>query len=198
MHAGSFHVSIIHRTPTWTTVSLTCVRDHSEMHACVYVHTGVGHTDRESAQHLWPRKTLTNLSCAPDSDRVRTSGLWIWSLMLYQLTLIEPLRHPDFHDTSETIQINHKNVTLVIFGTWLNNQLKKFMTLVSIKINMELSLAHIWKVKGSHSDRYPFSGFLSIVFSSSLLCFLLPFWQRDCLNINSEHDEHMTWTKGCS
>ena len=34
VYAGSFRVSVIHRTPTWTTGSLTCVRDHS--HTCVY------------------------------------------------------------------------------------------------------------------------------------------------------------------
>ena len=35
MRAGSFsRVSVIHRTLTWTTGSLTCVRDHSC--ACVY------------------------------------------------------------------------------------------------------------------------------------------------------------------
>ena len=29
VHDGSFRVSVIHRTETWTTGSLTCVRDHS-------------------------------------------------------------------------------------------------------------------------------------------------------------------------
>ena len=33
-HAGSFRVSTIHRTLTWTTGSLTCVREHA--YACVY------------------------------------------------------------------------------------------------------------------------------------------------------------------
>ena len=40
VHAGSFPVSVIHRTVTWTTGSLTSMRDHS--FACVYIHTGVG------------------------------------------------------------------------------------------------------------------------------------------------------------
>ena len=35
VHAGSFHVSIIHQTLTWTTGSLSCVHDHSC--ACLYV-----------------------------------------------------------------------------------------------------------------------------------------------------------------
>ena len=48
VHARSFRVSVIHRTLTRTTGSLTCVRDHSYtvgMHA----HGVVGHTDSESA-----------------------------------------------------------------------------------------------------------------------------------------------------
>ena len=49
VHAGSFHVSIIHRTLTWTTLSLTCLRD--PYYACVYA-PGVGHTDSESAEHF--------------------------------------------------------------------------------------------------------------------------------------------------
>ena len=46
INAGSFRVSVIHRTLTRTTGSLTCVRNQS--YACVYIHTGVGHTDNES------------------------------------------------------------------------------------------------------------------------------------------------------
>ena len=34
VHAGSFHVSKIHRTLTWTTGSLTCLCGHS--YACIY------------------------------------------------------------------------------------------------------------------------------------------------------------------
>ena len=56
VHAGSFRISIIHRIPTWTTGSLTCVCDYL---LCVRIHTGVGHTDSESAQHFWLEKTLT-------------------------------------------------------------------------------------------------------------------------------------------
>ena len=85
VHAGSFRVSVIHRNPpnydmdfrifnvrTWS--FFLCVRRP--------LHTGVGHTD-ESA-HFWLRKTLTNLSCAPDG--VGTSGLWISSPTIYQLS----------------------------------------------------------------------------------------------------------------
>ena len=34
VHAGPFRISVIHWTLTWTTGSLTCIRDHS--YACVY------------------------------------------------------------------------------------------------------------------------------------------------------------------
>ena len=70
VHAGSFRVSVIHRTLTWTTVSLTCVRDHA------YPHRGWLGTDSESAQHFWLGKTLRNVSCAPNADRARTLSLF--------------------------------------------------------------------------------------------------------------------------
>ena len=41
MDAGSFCVSIIHQTLTWTTGSLTYVHDRS--YACVYTHKWVRH-----------------------------------------------------------------------------------------------------------------------------------------------------------
>ena len=48
---------------------------------CMRIHTGVGHTKNESAQHFWLGKTLTNCSCAPDG--FRTSGLSISTPTLY-------------------------------------------------------------------------------------------------------------------
>ena len=39
VHDGVFRVSIIHRTLTWTTGSLTCVHDH--VYACVHTHGGL-------------------------------------------------------------------------------------------------------------------------------------------------------------
>ena len=50
VHAGSFRVVVIHPTLTWTTGGLTCVRDQSYVCACI--HTGVGHTNIESAQRF--------------------------------------------------------------------------------------------------------------------------------------------------
>ena len=83
MHAGSFRVSIIHRSLTWITGSLTCVRDYS--YTCI-THTEVGHTDNESEHHFWLGKTLTHFYRAPDAGGVRTSDLWISNPTLYQLS----------------------------------------------------------------------------------------------------------------
>ena len=45
VYAGSFRVFVIHRNLTWTTGSLTCVRDHSYACVYIYIHTGVRHCD---------------------------------------------------------------------------------------------------------------------------------------------------------
>ena len=97
VHAVYFRVSTIHRTLTRTTWSLTCARDHSC--SCVYTRELHGFTDSESAQHVWLGKTLTNVSCAPDSDGVRTSGLSISIPTLFQLS----------HPTSPRVLIRYWN-----------------------------------------------------------------------------------------
>ena len=81
MHAGSFCLSVIHRTLTWTTGSLTCVRDHS--YACVYTRGGVGHKDSESAQHFDSEKhsqfflvLLTRFEPRVFGSQVRRSTNW--------------------------------------------------------------------------------------------------------------------------
>ena len=57
-----FRVSVIHQTLTWTTVSLTCVRDHSC--ACAYTQ-GLGNTD-ESAQYFdWEK--LSQICLVPQT-----------------------------------------------------------------------------------------------------------------------------------
>ena len=69
-----FRVSVIHRTLTWTTGSLTCVGHHS--YACVlHVQGGWVHRQRVNIAFCRLGKTLTKFYCAPDG--VRTSGLWI-------------------------------------------------------------------------------------------------------------------------
>ena len=51
----------------------TYVSDHSC--ACVYIHTGVGHTDKGVSITFLTRKKLANVSCAPpDRGSIRTSG----------------------------------------------------------------------------------------------------------------------------
>ena len=50
VHAGSFHVSVIHRTLTWTTGYFKMC---TWSFLCVRIHTEVGHTDNESAPHFW-------------------------------------------------------------------------------------------------------------------------------------------------
>ena len=52
VHAGSFRISIIHRTPTWTTGSLTCVRVHS--YVCVYTRGVWAHRQRVGTTFLTP------------------------------------------------------------------------------------------------------------------------------------------------
>ena len=81
VHAGSVRVSIIHRTLTWTTGSLTCVRDHS--YACVYIQGGWAHPQRVSTTFLTRRNSHKFFLC---SWRGSNSGLWSSSPTLYQLS----------------------------------------------------------------------------------------------------------------
>ena len=81
VHAGSFRVSVIHRTLTWTTSSLTCVRDH--YYACVNTRG----TPTASQHNMFHLGKFAIFSCAPDG--VRTSGVRILSPTLYQLKVIE-------------------------------------------------------------------------------------------------------------
>ena len=79
VHAGSFRISIICRSLTWTTGSFTCVCDHS--YACVYTR-GVWHTDNESAQHFWLKNSHKFFLCFWRGlklgflDRVQCSTNW--------------------------------------------------------------------------------------------------------------------------
>ena len=80
VHAGTFHVFVIHQTLTWTTGSLTCV---IIIPMRVYTH-GSGPPTVSQQNIFWLGKTLTNIFCSPDT--VRTLGLWISSPMLYHLS----------------------------------------------------------------------------------------------------------------
>ena len=57
VNAGSVRVSVIHRTLTWTTGSLPCLRDHS--YACVYKR-GFG-TPTTSQFNIFDSETFTHL-----------------------------------------------------------------------------------------------------------------------------------------
>ena len=85
MYAGSFRVSVIHRTLTWTTGSLTCVRDH--YYACVYTR-GLG-TPTASQQNNFDSEKLTILCVCSR----RGSNLGSLDLKSDALP-IEPPRHP--------------------------------------------------------------------------------------------------------
>ena len=105
VHAGSFHVSVIHWTLTQTTGSVTCVRDHS--YACVYTQGGWAHQQRVSTTFLTRKKLWFFVYCAPDADGVWTSGLWISSWTLYQLS------HPATRGTDKLVQAFHTAKTLI-------------------------------------------------------------------------------------
>ena len=85
VHAGSFCVSVIHQTLTWNTGSLSCAHGHSC--ACMHVHTGVGLTNNESAQHFLLGKTHNVLLCSWRDLNVSPLDLESNTL------LIEPSRH---------------------------------------------------------------------------------------------------------
>ena len=57
---------------------------HTWTFLCVRIHMGFGDIDNEWAQHFLLGKTLTKFSCALHG--VRTSGLWVLSPTLYQLS----------------------------------------------------------------------------------------------------------------
>ena len=59
-HAGSFPVSVIHQTLTWTTGSLSCIHDHSC--ACVYT-WGLG-TPAASQHNIFDSEKLTLFVCS--------------------------------------------------------------------------------------------------------------------------------------
>ena len=76
-----FCVTVIHRTLTWTTGSLTCIRSN----ACVYTQ-GWG-TPTTSQHNILTQKTLTNLSFALDGIWTSGHGIhWISRPTLYQLS----------------------------------------------------------------------------------------------------------------
>ena len=99
VHAGSFRVSVIHRTLKWTIGSLTCVRDYS--YACtrthtrrVHAHTGLG-TPTASQHNILTRKNSYNLFLCSGRDL----NLWSWSPLELETDAlpIEPPRPPSVY-----------------------------------------------------------------------------------------------------
>ena len=80
VHAGFFRASIMHRTLTWTTGSVTCVREHS-YDAWVYTHTHT-HTHDGWAQRQRVSTTFLTQKCSHKSFLCswRGSNLrsWVW------------------------------------------------------------------------------------------------------------------------
>ena len=90
VHAGGFHVSVIHRSLTWITGSLTCVRDHS--YACVYIHTGGLGIPTASQHNIF------------ESEKLTSFFLCSWrnlSPTLYQLS--HPVTPRDTHSSDLTL-----------------------------------------------------------------------------------------------
>ena len=88
VHAGSFRVSVIHRTLKWTTESQFNLRKWSFL--CVHVHTGGGWAhSNESAQRFWLRKTHNFVFCSR-----RDSNLGPFNLESDALPINEQPRHP--------------------------------------------------------------------------------------------------------
>ena len=80
---------------------------------CVRVHTRVGYTDSEPAQHFWLGKTLTICYCAPKG--VWTSGLWISSPTSYQLS--HPVTPVILSSTGKEVM----DKQYVMSSTWLSH-----------------------------------------------------------------------------
>ena len=84
-HTGSFRVSVIHRTLTWTIGSLTSVLDHP--YVCVYTRGLGAHRQRVSRTFFFDSEKLSQFFLVLQTQTgVRTSGVWISSPTLYQLS----------------------------------------------------------------------------------------------------------------
>ena len=77
VHDGSFLVSVIHQTPTWTTRSFTCVHDNS------YTHGGWAHRQQGSTTFLTLKNSLRFFFLCPWQDS--NSGLWSLTDLLSHL-----------------------------------------------------------------------------------------------------------------
>ena len=115
--------------------------------SCVHIHTGVGHTESEAAQHFWLGITLTICVCAPDG--VRTSSLLILSPMHYQLSHRPPLfQIQQFYVTLKCVQVNWK---------WyerakLNTNIMPNLTLMTLTVSKQIPTLTIWTRTTGRTD----------------------------------------------
>ena len=62
VHAGSFHVSVIHQTLTWTTSTSTRIfKVRTWSFLCLRIHTGVGHTPTASQRNIFDSDKLSQM-----------------------------------------------------------------------------------------------------------------------------------------
>ena len=103
VHAGSFRVSIIHQTLTWTTGSVMCVRDH---YAWVYTTVLVWLGYRTECLVSWMRmKNMSDL-CASGRIRNRFQGSWWNCGCLDNINLTDgysPLHHNGYARTIKSL-----------------------------------------------------------------------------------------------
>ena len=104
VHAGSFHVSVIYQTLTWTTGSLLCVR-----HSCVCIYTQ-GFGTLTASQHILNGKTDNFCVCS-----WRDSNLGPLDLGSDALP-IEPPCHP-YPVTHNTIGFGHGRFACQLYNT---------------------------------------------------------------------------------
>ena len=103
MHGGYVCISIIHRTLTWTTGSLTCTWSF----VCMRIlYTGVRHTDSESAQ------TFTVLDSEKLSFLMLLTGFEPLDLQSNTLTT-EPSSHPTVSINAYDCQTIERHWTMV-------------------------------------------------------------------------------------
>ena len=142
---------------------------------CVRVHTGVGHTDSESAQKFWLGKTLTNLSyAAPDAGGVRTSDLWISSLMLYQLS------HPVTQTVTQTYFPIPRSICFQLTSYIIHCILFRwpiYCWTVQLVLDLLFEL-YIWVyINVMHVSAYAFSCVSNIVIVVGLLIGTVSWWK---------------------
>ena len=104
VHAGSLSVSVIQRTLTWNDRIFNArygayVIILKRAYTCIIIHTGVGHTDCQSAQQVLLGTEKFNFFSSAD-DEVGTSGHGHdWILIEADALPIEPSRHPIIYNT---------------------------------------------------------------------------------------------------